>query len=182
MTRLKFEKSEIRRKPNLFHECRGVSLKDFNEDLMGLVMDSTNNDIKDTILRIKTDKTYDKYMKNLNEPDVNILRDVLVYLRKKENRREYLDISDDFLKTGLIHEIITMVSRMLIYECDGCQIIINNSNGMKSHPSIGCGISACKDCYDNLKPNQKFICRSCVDVCEHMNKIPIPFLKFEGKI
>ena len=109
MTRLNFEKSEVRQKPTLFHECRGVSLKDFNEDLMGLVLDSTNNDIKDTILRIKPDDTYDKNMKNLNESDVNILRDVLIYLRKKENRREYPYSSEDFLKTGLIHEIITMV-------------------------------------------------------------------------
>ena len=86
-----------------------------NEDLMELVQNAPSNEVKENLLRIKTDETYDKNVKNLWDPEVPALKDVLIYLRTKENRKEYDYSPQDYLKTGLIHEIINAVSRMLIY-------------------------------------------------------------------
>ena len=63
-----------------------------NEDLMELVMDAPVNEVKDNILRIKIDKTYDKNVKNLAPPEVNVLKEVVIYLRKKESREVYTKI------------------------------------------------------------------------------------------
>ena len=42
-----------------------MSLKAVNEDLMELVQNAPSNEVKENLLRIKTDETYDKNVKNL---------------------------------------------------------------------------------------------------------------------
>ena len=78
MTRNINEKMDYRRKPNLSHQIRDVPLNVVNEYLMEIVIDATSNEIKETLLKVKVDKSYDKNIKNLGGPEVDTLKDVVM--------------------------------------------------------------------------------------------------------
>ena len=160
-------------KPDLCHMRRNIPLNMLTEDMMRMVMESERNDIKDTLLKIKIDESFDKNVKNLSGVDVPILKDVVTHLRSTENREKYSVNIDDFLKSGLIVELLQLLARMLMYKCDGCQTRINYINGMRSHTCVRCDKMACPQCDKDLNMDQNYICRKYTDECRNLKEFQI---------
>ena len=76
--------------------------------------DKRDSDVKETLLQINIEETYEKNIKFWNSIDVKILRDTLVHLRTIDN---YLFDNvlplEQLLKTGLMYEIMKTISRVV---------------------------------------------------------------------
>ena len=140
------------------HQRRGISQVKLTESPMEIILSIGNTDTKDVLLRVNIDECYDKNVKSLGYVDVNVLKETLIILRGIEKRDNYHHSPDNFLKCGLIHEIIFTISRILIYKCDQCSAEIKYSNGLKSHPCLRCGVLSCPACHGNFSDEQLYVC------------------------
>ena len=130
---------DMKRKPNLFAKSRDITTQQLSEAYGDIIIESSSDDIKNVLLLIKIDQTYEKNSNALKNIDVPFLRDTLDYLRTGEGANQYQYKVDDYLKSGLIFEIISTLSRILPHKCKGCQKVIRNDERMKSHQCVGCG-------------------------------------------
>ena len=166
------EKMDHGRKPNMNILRRGVSQAKLTESLMEIILNVNKTEIKDVLLRVKIEDSYDKNVKSLGPVDANVLKETLVTLRDIEKRDGYTHSPDDFLKCGLIHEIVDTITRMIVYKCDQCCIEVKHSNGMKTHPCVRCGVLSCPACHGNLSGDQVYICKICVEDIREARRIP----------
>ena len=66
---------------SLSHTKMNIALNILSENLMDLVMVTSSNEVKDTLLRIKIDESYNKNAKNLGVSEVGTLKETVTYLR-----------------------------------------------------------------------------------------------------
>ena len=75
------DKLENSAKPCIDPLTRKIAVNKLNEDIMEIVTNATSNEVKDVLLRVKTDENYDKNVKSLNYADANHLKDTVNFLR-----------------------------------------------------------------------------------------------------
>ena len=71
------EKMDNRRKPDFDPGKRKIAQNVMSEDLMKLVLEADRNYIKDTILKIRLEDSYDQNVKSFASMEVPILKDTV---------------------------------------------------------------------------------------------------------
>ena len=111
------------KRPNFAPESKGTDINTLNDALNKLIINVKEEQVKEVLLKIKIDASYDKNSKAIGNGDVKQLQDTLDYLKKVEPQNDSPN-SKELLKPGVIHEIIVTISRILPYRCNGCAVYV----------------------------------------------------------
>ena len=143
-----------------------------NQAWNNVVVDTKQEDIKEILNKINIEENYDKNCKILNQFDVKILRDTLIYLRSIDEPTQLgIPNIEELLKSGIMHEIICCISRIVPYLCHICNVIVDNKKGNTHMRCVSCGVRAC-DCYKGRSTVLNFICSCCTNLINKIKTIP----------
>ena len=133
-------KIDIKRKPNFSGAFRNIDATNICQVYGDIVVEASNDKIKQALLLIKTDQSYEKNSKAIGNTEISTLRETLEYLRDGEGLNSYQYAIQDYLKPGLIFEILSTISRLLPSRCGNCQKEVLSNERLKTHQCIACGM------------------------------------------
>ena len=146
---------------------RSCSTKVLNDDLSLLILTAQKNEVKDTLLKLKIEVSYDTNIKNIANLDVNRLKDIAEILGEDTN---------GILKDGLVFLILLEVYSRLGYKCYSCKSIVKkNFIDENIRKCISCKADMCPNCYDGS--GRGFICDPCQVWSLEKFNLPLEFLK-----
>ena len=126
-----------------------VSVPDANEAL-GIIIAATNDkEIKELLLKIKTNESYENNSKAILSFEVKILCDTLTHLG---------GVSQGLIKEGLSYRILHRLYALMPNHCESCIRTITSSSESRDIFCAGCGTSICGNCN---KGNQA-VCIDCL--------------------
>ena len=69
------DKMDFRKKPQYSSKSRQVQEDIMNQEFMEVILETSNNDIKELLLKLKIEHNYDKNVKSFNDYDIHILKE-----------------------------------------------------------------------------------------------------------
>ena len=131
---------------------RGLDDKDIVNGLAKILVRIKEDNIRETVGRIKVTATPEANFKALNSVDVRTLADTLEWFG-----REVKDLN----KSGICFNILLEVTKQLPYVCGGCSAVVDEDFKAESAKCFGCGAGACKNCEYQSTGAVVYVCLPC---------------------
>ena len=129
-------------------EYRGVRKEIIDSNFSSLVLEATDKEVKETLLKYKTNLSYDSNVKNLLSADVKPLVKTAKYLGQEV---------DGLIKNGIAYSIMSGIFRLMPYLCNNCNTSVSHSDD-NDFKCQSCGTTTCYTC-SNTNNN---ICTPCI--------------------
>ena len=142
-------------------EAKGC-VNEAKEVLTSIVLEAPSNQVKEMLLKIKLDASYETNSKILLSYNTKIVKETFKYLEIR---------IDGMTKDGAVFCIMNKLFALMPYECKECKRVITASSEAREVTCVGCGTYLCANC----NTRKLCVCNLCGDVLKEKFEIPEGF-------
>ena len=134
------------------------------DTMTAVILDTSAKDIKELLLKVKIDVSYEVNFKTLSSHDVKLLHETLKYLGVE---------TDGLIKEGVCYNILKKLYSLMPYSCEGCMRDIDISAEPGENKCVGCGTHLCSKCTSR----DNSVCHPCIQWIKDRFRVPEEFFK-----
>jgi hypothetical protein len=160
---------------------RGLLAEIVMEALAKLIVSTSDEKIRNVLLKIKAGETYAANSKAVSCSTVPDLQATLMFLRGIEGDTITSEVLE-LLQAGLVYCVLLEVSNLLPYKCTSCSNAVENQRLLKPVVKCwGCGIGACSECFSSSETDWSFLCPPCGNSLDLKRMIPVHLKNSKGR-